>query len=1015
MISLPSLITRSTLSFMLVLAYPAVFAADVTGTLIRTTITKSPTPTWPSSISSPDPSGLAYLDSTGRLLDCDGEVDEMPALFTGDNLFEINLDGTLFATHSTTNLSRTGYSNEPTGCAYNSATGDLFISDDDQRRVFQIRPGLDGKLFTADDFRTFFNVPSVCGISDIDAEGVAYGAGTLFIIDGVGAEVWKVLPGVDGIFGSASGVATGETCTHFDTSGWVTDPEGSEYDTDNPDHLFVVGKPSNRIVNFTTAGTQTGTVNISTAGARKPAGLAAAPGSLGLSDPTPICKNLYIVDRGVDNDSSPTENDGKMYEISIPCPAPGTNQAPTVNAGVDKPAVSFSAVCSNPSLPAPCVNLDGTVVDDGLPTGSTVTTTWSKISGPGAVTFGNASLVDTTADFTSAGDYVLRLTASDSALSNSDDISVAVLPPPPTSEFATHYVSTVNDVTTSSGLAFADEDIIAYDTTTGTWSLYFDGSDVGLGGSGVDIDAFNIRPDGSILLSLTTDGVSIPGLGGIDDSDIVRFIPTSIGSTTAGTYEWYFDGSDVGLTANADDIDAIGFTPSADGGKLVVSTIDPPSVIFNPPVAGFIAADEDLLVFSASSLGATTSGTWAPYFDGSDAELNQSSSEDVNGIFIDSNADIYLTTLGAFSVTGASGGGDDIFKCIPGSTGSVTTCNYEFVWNGITDGGLPSGAVLDGIQLAPAGSNSNTAPTASISQPANGSTFTTGTPITFTGTAFDNEDAGLTGSSLTWTSSLNGSIGSGGSFTISSLSVGIHTIIASVIDSGGLVGSASVTVTVNPQGGGSNLTHQWKFDEISGISALDSIGSNNVTLSNSLWVTGKTGNPLDKAASFNGTNASGTAGMIDFGTGNFTVTHWVKVTGFKNYVGIFNNRSSVSDRVGFQTRTDGTSTITALIDLGASSMNLAVTNAVTGTWYHVAVTIDRAGFMKLYVTPYGSLNIVPAVQVDISAFSAASITNTDSVRIGRDQASNYFNGAVDDLRIYNGALSAAEIQNIYNQ
>ena len=65
--------------------------------------------------------------------------------------------------------------------------------------------------------------------------------------------------------------------------------------------------------------------------------------------------------------------------------------------------------------------------DDGLPNPpGAVSTTWSKVSGPGTVTFGNANAVDTTASFSLAGSYVLRLTANDSALQASDDISVTV-------------------------------------------------------------------------------------------------------------------------------------------------------------------------------------------------------------------------------------------------------------------------------------------------------------------------------------------------------------------------------------------------------------------------------------------------------------------------------------------------------------------------------------------------------------------------------------------------------------
>ncbi|HET9912177.1 MAG TPA: S8 family serine peptidase, partial [Anaerolineales bacterium] len=100
------------------------------------------------------------------------------------------------------------------------------------------------------------------------------------------------------------------------------------------------------------------------------------------------------------------------------------------------------------------------------------------------------------------------------------------------------------------GVAFNDEDIVAYNTGTGTWSMYFDGSDVGITG---DVDAFAIMPDGSILLSFEA------ASSGVDDSDIVRFAPTSLGSNTAGTFSVYLTGSSVGLTTNDEDIDAIDF------------------------------------------------------------------------------------------------------------------------------------------------------------------------------------------------------------------------------------------------------------------------------------------------------------------------------------------------------------------------------------------------------------------------------------------------------------------------
>jgi PKD repeat protein len=94
--------------------------------------------------------------------------------------------------------------------------------------------------------------------------------------------------------------------------------------------------------------------------------------------------------------------------------APPANQAPVVNAGADQSiTLPFTA------------SLSGTATDDGLPS-ATLTTTWSKVSGPGTVTFGNANSLTTTATFSTAGSYVLRLTATDGALTTTDDVTITV-------------------------------------------------------------------------------------------------------------------------------------------------------------------------------------------------------------------------------------------------------------------------------------------------------------------------------------------------------------------------------------------------------------------------------------------------------------------------------------------------------------------------------------------------------------------------------------------------------------
>ena len=88
-----------------------------------------------------------------------------------------------------------------------------------------------------------------------------------------------------------------------------------------------------------------------------------------------------------------------------------------MNAGADQ----------NITLPS-SASLSATVSDDGLPTG-TLTRNWTRASGPGTVTFSAPNGATTHASFSVAGTYVLRLTASDGALSGSDDVAMTVSGP----------------------------------------------------------------------------------------------------------------------------------------------------------------------------------------------------------------------------------------------------------------------------------------------------------------------------------------------------------------------------------------------------------------------------------------------------------------------------------------------------------------------------------------------------------------------------------------------------------
>ena len=211
------------------------------------------------------------------------------------------------------------------------------------------------------------------------------------------------------------------------------------------------------------------------------------------------------------------------------------------------------------------------------------------------------------------------------------------------------------------GLDVENEDIVAFDGTT--YSLIFDGSDVGLDAR--QLDAIKVIGNDEILMSFTS-GVSLPGISGtVDDSDIVKFTASRLGATTAGTFEMYFDGSDVGLETPDEDVDAIELL---EDGRVLISTTGDFSV---PQFSG---QQEDILAFTPTSLGDTTAGSWSLYFDGSDVGL---SGAGVDGMDVDPFGAIYLTAGGSFSVPGLSGKDEDVFVFNPTSLGDTTAGTYS--------------------------------------------------------------------------------------------------------------------------------------------------------------------------------------------------------------------------------------------------------------------------------------------------------------------------------------------------
>ncbi len=180
--------------------------------------------------------------------------------------------------------------------------------------------------------------------------------------------------------------------------------------------------------------------------------------------------------------------------------APLTNQAPTVSAGPDRTI----------TLPA-SASLDGTVSDDGLPNPpAALMTTWSKVLGPGAVTFRNARAIDTTASFSAAGTYVLRLTANDNALSSDDDMTVMVnlANQPPVVNAGPDQKVTLPQLVNLNGTVFDDGLPNPPATITSTWSKVSGPGMVTFGNTSAVDTTVSFSTAGTYVLRLTAkDGV----------------------------------------------------------------------------------------------------------------------------------------------------------------------------------------------------------------------------------------------------------------------------------------------------------------------------------------------------------------------------------------------------------------------------------------------------------------------------------------------------------------------------
>ena len=229
------------------------------------------------------------------------------------------------------------------------------------------------------------------------------------------------------------------------------------------------------------------------------------------------------------------------------------------------------------------------------------------------------------------------------------------------------------------------------------------------------------------------------------------------------------------------------------------------------------------------------------------------------------------------------------------------------------------------------------------------------------------------------------------------------------IDMETLSASRNYRININAAGtvegikSGKGLVGYWKFDEGSGTTALDSSGySNNGT------ATGATVNQtgqVGKAYSFGGDgDYVSVNNVFNYTTENFSYAFWIKVNNLSGQVApLYKGRYQVD---GWYTNIETTGITRIATNTSGNTTTLSSgAGAITaGTWYHI-VGVKSGASSKLYVD---------GAQVDTGTLQDPTSTNDDFL-IGSYRAGALpVNGLVDDVRIWNRALSAAEAGDLYN-
>lgn len=247
-------------------------------------------------------------------------------------------------------------------------------------------------------------------------------------------------------------------------------------------------------------------------------------------------------------------------------------------------------------------------------------------------------------------------------------------------------------------------------------------------------------------------------------------------------------------------------------------------------------------------------------------------------------------------------------------------------------------------------------------------------------------------------------------------------VILSFIIVASVFAGISVNVSAESGSGGDDeeLVAYWSFDEISGSTIIDESGNgNNGTNINEVKFEEDL---FGKAANFNGKDnyiCVPNDSTIEFGTGNFTVEAWIK-TGQINFpwydpYSVIVKKGNPSSNPGWQllllnkTNYNGNTIRFGIRDsLDGNGVDVHTNKTVNDNKWHHIVGIKEGNYLKLYVDGHHEDT------VDASSESG-SLNNNYELHISMYNNAMYFDGLIDEVALYNEAISPDLIKQQYQQ